>query len=119
MKVAPIRILVIAALILSLPACSLFSKDKSSDYREGGGKAKPLEVPPDLTAPSLDDRYTVPDSKSSTSFSAYNRDRAAPAAPKATGVLPKMENNQNHPHVWVGFDQGKKNQVNNEVLHRI
>jgi outer membrane protein assembly factor BamC len=90
MKFAPTRILVLAALILSLPACSLFSKDKS-DYREGGEKVKPLEVPPDLTTPGVDDRYTVPDSKSSTSFSAYSRDRATPAAPKATGVLPKPD----------------------------
>lgn len=44
--------------------------DTSSDYK-GAGRAKPLEVPPDLTSVQTSDAYNVPGG--STSYSTYNQ----------------------------------------------
>lgn len=44
--------------------------DASSDYK-GAGRAKPLEVPPDLTSIQTSDAYNVPGG--STSYSTYNQ----------------------------------------------
>ncbi|MES2637505.1 MAG: outer membrane protein assembly factor BamC, partial [Pseudomonadota bacterium] len=44
--------------------------DTSSDYK-GAGRAKPLEVPPDLTSAQTSDAYNVPGG--STSYSDYNQ----------------------------------------------
>lgn len=82
---------VIAALTaVFLTACGSFgTSGKNTDYRSQGGKIPSLEVPPDLTSPVVDDRFVIPDPKSTT-FSTYNRERGT--AP-ATGnvVLPKVE----------------------------
>lgn len=45
--------------------------DNSSDYK-GASRGKPLEVPPDLTALSTDDAYSVP---GSTTYSEYSQDK--------------------------------------------
>ena len=89
-----IRTLVLLSLSAALAACGVFSGDKKtgSDYRSAGGKVAPLEIPPDLTALSADDRFVIPDSKSATTFSTYNRERSGQATPKAVGILPKVEN---------------------------
>ena len=83
---------VIAAALTSvfLTACGSFgSVGKGTDYRSQGGKVASLEVPPDLTSPVIDDRFVIPDPKSTT-FSSYNRERgAAPVA--GTSVLPKVD----------------------------
>ncbi len=54
--------LALLSLVVALSGCSaiggLFSSD-SSDYRGGAAKAKPLEVPPDLSQLSRDSRYQV------------------------------------------------------------
>lgn len=44
--------------------------DTSSDYK-GAGRAKPLEVPPDLTSVQTSDAYNIPGG--STSYSTYNQ----------------------------------------------
>ncbi|MCL2875099.1 MAG: outer membrane protein assembly factor BamC [Betaproteobacteria bacterium] len=77
----------------ALVACSSDSnllESKRIDYKT----AKPsttLEVPPDLTAPRSDDRYTVPDAGSTrggtATYSDYTAERAAQPAPGSTGVL--------------------------------
>ena len=89
-----IRTLAVLSLCAALAACSTFSRDKKSgsDYRSAGGKVAPLEIPPDLTALSADDRFVIPDSKSATTFSTYNRERSGQTAPKTVGILPKVEN---------------------------
>ncbi len=89
-----IRTLALLSLAAALAACGTFSSDKKSgsDYRSAGGKVAPLEVPPDLTTPSSDDRFVIPDNKSATTFSSYNRERSGQTAPKASGVLPTVEN---------------------------
>ncbi len=80
-----------AAAVLLLAGCSAFGPNKNADYRAQGNKIPPLEIPPDLTSPLLDDRYVVPDGKATT-FSAYNRERSAVPAAGSTVVLPKIDN---------------------------
>ncbi|MFN7220950.1 MAG: outer membrane protein assembly factor BamC [Burkholderiales bacterium] len=94
----------VATSALALSGCSLFSwmTPSGPDYQTRGQqtKVRSLEVPPDLTKPIGDDRFTVPDSRATT-FSQYSRERSGqaqsttqtPAAsPAAVGVLPKFEN---------------------------
>jgi outer membrane protein assembly factor BamC len=60
-----------------LAACSSMEiPSKKVDYKSSG-KLPPLEIPPDLTRPSADDRFTVPDinPKGTATFSAYNKER--------------------------------------------
>jgi outer membrane protein assembly factor BamC len=83
-----------AALALVLAAgCSLF-KDKDSEYKGAAARAaQPLEVPPELTAPTMDDRYSVPDPRAQTAYSTYSQKTTAgtPAAPAAPTVLPTFK----------------------------
>jgi outer membrane protein assembly factor BamC len=61
-----------------LAACGTFEiPTKKIDYKSSG-KLPPLEIPPDLTRPSADDRFAVPDinPKGTATFSAYDKDRA-------------------------------------------
>jgi outer membrane protein assembly factor BamC len=57
-------------LLANLTACdSIPFIETTSDYK-GAGRARPLEVPPDLTASPSSDTYTVP---GSTSYSSYTQ----------------------------------------------
>ena len=84
-------IIPVVAAGLLLAGCSAFGPNKNADYRSQGNKIPSLEIPPDLTSPTLDDRYVIPDSKATT-FSAYNRERGAAPASGSTAVLPKIDN---------------------------
>ncbi|TAK66677.1 MAG: outer membrane protein assembly factor BamC [Betaproteobacteria bacterium] len=59
---------------------------------KGAGKLPPLEIPPDLTAPSRDDRYAVPDVKTqgSATLSTYNAERGGAVRPGSTELLPNV-----------------------------
>jgi len=50
----------------------LFGANKNTDYRTQGGKIAALEVPPDLTSPTVDDRFVIPDGKATT-YSQYSQ----------------------------------------------
>jgi outer membrane protein assembly factor BamC len=94
-------ILALTAVVLATAGCSLFKTDtyKSTQVKT----AAPLEVPPELTSPTMDDRYSIPDPKQSTTYSAYSQ-RPAPGAaatpgtpaaaanPAVSAVLPKFDN---------------------------
>lgn len=69
---------------------------KKIEYKSAGkAKLPSLEIPPDLTQPSRDERYVVPDvagSKGPATYSAYVNERGeARAEPAATQVLPQVE----------------------------
>ncbi len=90
-----ISLIALAAMLFVATGCSLFRKD---DYKASQAKvAQPLEVPPELTSPTMDDRYSIPDPKASTSYSTYSQQPAVTGAPAASpaiataGVLPKFE----------------------------
>ena len=55
----------------------LFPETKTIDYKSAG-KLPPLEIPPDLVKPAIDERYAIPDDgkTGSATFSAYNSDRS-------------------------------------------
>jgi outer membrane protein assembly factor BamC len=67
-----------AAAAAVLSGCSWFS-ESSVDYKSAG-KLPPLEVPPDLTSPQRDNRYSIPDAaRSSATLSGYEAERRDPA----------------------------------------
>lgn len=79
------------ALSLALAGCStsLF-ESKRIDYKSAKQMPQTLEIPPDLTAPTRDDRFAVPDvsPRGVATFSAYNADRSAqPSAAGTADVL--------------------------------
>ncbi len=65
------KLVTIALLTMCVGACdSIPFIDNTSDYK-GSGRARPLEVPPDLTSVQSSDAYSVPGG--STSYSTYNQ----------------------------------------------
>src|SRR4051812_47634508 len=74
-----------------LAACSALPKLESDtvEYKSASKSRLPdLRVPPDLTRPTTDDRYAVPDSKSGTLLSDYDKERKIAPDPARTAVLP-------------------------------
>ncbi|MBL8484116.1 MAG: outer membrane protein assembly factor BamC, partial [Rhodocyclaceae bacterium] len=86
----------LAALAVLAAGCgtsSLFESRKI-DYKSASKQVPPLEIPPDLTAPTRDDRFSVPDvnPRSTATFSAYNAERAGKAADQgAQELLPNVD----------------------------
>lgn len=83
------------AAVSALGGCStaqelLEGSAKKVDYKSAG-QIPSLEIPPDLTAPTRDNRYVVPDVKSATTLSSYQADRRAQPQPGSTGILPAVE----------------------------
>jgi len=72
-----------AFLLLLLAGCTgSLLEPKRIEYKSASGSSvPPLEVPPDLTSPTRDDRYAVPDTagKGTATFSAYAAERSPQA----------------------------------------
>lgn len=92
-----IRILSKPLLLVSLSAilagCSTtMIESKKIDYKTAG-KLPPLEIPPDLTSPSRDERYTVPDvsPRGTATFSAYSAERSGTRDATAAEILPQVD----------------------------
>jgi len=86
------------ALAAVLGACQTASdmlEGKKVDYKSAG-QAPTLEIPPDLTTPTRDNRYVVPGGTSSATLSGYQADRAqqAKSGSAVSGVLPTIQNMQ-------------------------
>jgi len=83
------------AAVSLMAGCSIFDR-KQVDYKAGAIETRPLEVPPDLTVPESEQRYTIPgtDGEKVASYSEYTRKTAeqpcvAPAsAPAAAAPVP-------------------------------
>ena len=77
-----------------LAGCEMsLPESKKVDYKAAAVKLPPLEIPPDLTQPTHDDRYAVPDvatSKGTATYSAYAGERGAARTSTATEVLPSV-----------------------------
>ncbi len=88
-------IIVTLLAVLALAACSSMPKIESDriDYKSGGGKLPPLDIPPDLTKPSVDDRFAVPDinTRGDANISDYNKDRTGRTQVARSTVLPPQE----------------------------
>ena len=79
-----------------LAGCSSIGlESKKIDYKTASAvKVPTLEVPPDLTSPTRDDRYLVPDTggKGTATYSAYAGERTPEAmAQQQSDVLPKVD----------------------------
>ena len=85
--------LALAAVVVIAASCSWFGTKKSEEYKSASRPAKPLEVPPELTAPSPDDRFVIPDPRTQTTFSTYSQRQTPSSSPSSAGVavLPKIE----------------------------
>ncbi len=86
-----VRLMVsVAIAALALGGCELLDS-KKIDYKSAG-KAPSLEVPPDLTAPTGDNRYSVPDAggAGTATYSAYSKERKDKPATDAA-LLPDQE----------------------------
>lgn len=80
---------IVLAASLFLSGCNLFSESKKIDYKSAG-KLPPLDVPPDLIAPNVDERYVIPGTSSSgdATFSTYNQERGNRTVTTSTPLLP-------------------------------
>ena len=82
----PARSLLIGAtLVTMLGACGTIGEGDRIDYR-GAAQANTLEVPPDLTTPAENDRFSVSDisPRGVATYSAYNSERGAAKSPDAS-----------------------------------
>jgi outer membrane protein assembly factor BamC len=82
-------VVVVLALGCSSPGSLLESK--KIDYKSAE-QIRPLEVPPNLTAPTQEDRYAIPDSKGQgpATLSVYNKERGSQEINPST-VLPQID----------------------------
>ena len=84
--------LALAALFLA-GACSTDGTTSAGkvDYKTAKS-LPPLDIPPDLSAPTRDGRYTLPEgAKSATTLSGYQAGRTMQAAPGTSAVLPAAQ----------------------------
>lgn len=85
------------ALLALLGACSMFESFQDGASRieyKSAQKLPPLDVPPDLTSPSRDGRFNVPESGGATTLSGYQAGRAQQPSSGAKDVLPTPEGMQ-------------------------
>ena len=85
------RTLALGLVAALLGGCTIL-ETKKVEY-QSATKLPPLEVPPDLTRVSGDDRYTVPDINptGTATFSVYSAERAGRPQTGATEVLPTID----------------------------
>ena len=81
----------LAVLVTALAGCAMF--DSKVDYKTVK-RDKPLEVPPELTVPQTGDRFAIPGSPASTTFSDYERSRAGSRAVPSAGEVLQPDNPQ-------------------------
>ncbi len=84
--------LALSLIAIAVSGCSLLPESRKIDYKSAG-KVPTLEVPPDLSQISRDDRYLVPDDagRGSATFSAYAAERQPGVQAGQTFVLPEVE----------------------------
>ncbi|MFZ2972579.1 MAG: outer membrane protein assembly factor BamC [Ferribacterium limneticum] len=82
----------LSLLAIALAGCGVLPDSRKIEYKSAG-KVPSLEVPPDLSQITRDDRYLVPDvaGKGSATFSAYSADRTPQAQALNSVVLPQVD----------------------------
>jgi outer membrane protein assembly factor BamC len=83
----------LGASVLLLGGCSAVGEwmEGKVEYKTSS-TLPPLEVPPDLTSPSRDNRYQIPEPRSSATLSGYEAERRdTRGQASASGVLPQFE----------------------------
>lgn len=88
------RYVPVAVLALAAAGCSWFGGNKP-EYKDAAQAraSQPLEVPPELSAPTMDDRYSIPDPHAQTSYSDYSRRNAGGGEARSAtpAVLPAVK----------------------------
>lgn len=96
--VMQVRNIAVGLVAVSLLAGCSFER-KQVDYKAGAVQTQALEVPPDLTVPETDQRYTIPgtDGEKVANYSEYNKKKAeqpcvnpAPVAPVEADAAPVL-----------------------------
>ncbi len=82
---APVRVLTLGAMALSLAACTTIFESDKVDYKSSR-KAAALDVPPDLTQLSKENRYAVPEGRGTATASGMQP--AGTPAQAATMAIP-------------------------------
>jgi outer membrane protein assembly factor BamC len=84
--------LAVAAVLLSACSGNIMPESKKIDYKSAG-KLPTLEVPPDLTQPTRDERYAVPDisPKGTATYSEYAGERRPGETSSGPSVLPSVD----------------------------
>ncbi len=82
------------ALVLALAGCKSASdllEGPKVDYKSSG-TLPPLEIPPDLTTPTRDNRYVVPETgRGAATLSGYQAERNRAPRAGETGILPSVD----------------------------
>lgn len=92
MKKLPISI--VAVTLVSIAGCSsLGLGGKRVDYQAGATVAPTLETPPEMSTPTADDRFKIPQGDGVATYSNYNRTGAPSAASTTAGgnLLPEVK----------------------------
>ena len=94
MKFAVLRVS-LCALALAVAGCANIGlESKKIDYKSASKINVPtLEIPPDLTSPTRDNRFAVPDTggKGSATYSQYSGERTLAKEQQQSDVLPKVD----------------------------
>jgi outer membrane protein assembly factor BamC len=93
MKSIAVAIIAVVSLAAGCSSMDNLLESRKVDYKSAG-RLPPLEIPPDLTRPATDDRFTVPDlnATGSATYSAYSKERSAKRVSADSDVLPKVSN---------------------------
>ena len=85
--------LLVGVALAALTACAGIELPSKKIEYKSAGRLPPLDIPPDLTRPSSDDRFVVPDGpgRGTATYSDYRRDRDGRADPGSSTVLPKLD----------------------------
>ncbi|MEY3200910.1 MAG: hypothetical protein RIR70_460 [Pseudomonadota bacterium] len=94
MKNPPAKLLVAITAAFAAGCSGPLLETKKIDYKSAETRTTPLEVPPDLTSPMRDDRFTVPQAsaKGTATLSGYTAERSGARAAGPQEVLPKPDN---------------------------
>lgn len=84
--------LTLSLVAVAIAGCGVLPDSRKIEYKSAG-KVATLEVPPDLSQLTRDDRYLVPDDagKGSATFSAYAAERSPEAQAGQSVVLPQVD----------------------------
>jgi outer membrane protein assembly factor BamC len=105
----------LSLILMILAGCGSMSlENKRVDYKSGAVKVPALEIPPDLTTPAAEDRYTIPDGgEAVASYSDFAKGSTSPQArAAAAAVLPesgKMHLERSGTQHWLVVDSQAEN----------
>lgn len=98
--------------LVALAGCNTVNLEgERVDYKSAAAKARPLEVPPDLTTPSSVDHYAIPDdaAESSASYSEFSKGGVARGAPVVLPVAKNVRMERNGEQRWLVVEDKAEN----------